>query len=131
MNSAEISQPHWIIGNQLLQENYYTLCSSTELNNFPIEDSIIAEATNTFSIAISRDSILELPKWARSDILLCLLVLGLIGDFVNRKQEASEFRVCNGEFDFVDDGFHYIPNIISFERRVNRFFEKNKFIFGK
>ncbi len=102
-------------GTNSCQKYYYTLRGGTELNNFSVKDSVIPKTANTFPIAIGGDSVLELPKGARGDILLHILVLGLIGDLVNRKQEASEFRVCNGEFDFVDDGFHYIPNVVSFE----------------
>lgn len=90
--------------------------------NFALNNSVVAEATNTLAEAVGGDSTLKAVERTRGKIGFSILALWRVFQLIGRIEDVSEFRVSDCEFDLVDDVFHDIPNVVFFVGWVNRFF---------
>lgn len=91
--------------------------------NFALNNSVVAEATNTLAKAVGGDATFKSVERTRGEIgFSIILPLWRVFQLVGRIEDVSEFRVSDCDFDLVDDVFHYIPNVVFFVGWVNRFF---------
>ena len=78
---------------------------SKERYNFPLNDFIVAEPANTFTEAVSHDSVSEQVEGSRNEVGINLIV-SLFGvrpilQAIHRVGELTDFGVSDCEFDFI------------------------------
>jgi hypothetical protein len=78
---------------------------SKERYNFPLDDFIEAEPTDTFAEAVGGDSILEPIEGTRDvvgfNVLVTLIRVGSILQTIHRVRDYAELGVSDCQFDFV------------------------------